>query len=69
MSDLRLLISSLTDEVYIGKPNKDGNFLQGTKVNVTNDFIHAVIERWNGCEEIVVRGNNKYKITVKELVD
>lgn len=69
MSEMRLGLSPITDEVYVGKINKDGVFYQGEKHNVTNDFIHAVIERWNGYEEIIEEKTKgkQYRIRVEEV--
>jgi hypothetical protein len=69
MSGLRLAKSAITDSVYAGKLNKDGIFFQGNKTDVTNDFIGAVIARWNGYQETIVSGDKKYVISVKEVKD
>lgn len=67
MGGLRLAKSAITDNVYVGKLNKEGIFFQGNKTDVTNDFIGAVIARWNGYEETILAGDKKYVISVKEV--
>lgn len=67
LSKLRLAKSVLTDHVYVGKLDKEGIFFKGEKTDVTNDFLGAVIARWNGYEEIIVAGDKKYKIRVEEI--
>lgn len=67
MEKIRLAKSVLTDKVYAGKLDKDGIFFQGEKTDVTNDFLGAVIVRWNGYEVTIVAGDKTYKIRVEEI--
>ncbi|WEG18664.1 hypothetical protein PQ478_09295 [Alkalihalophilus pseudofirmus] len=69
MNELRIAKSALTDNVYAGRLRKDGFTWKEGKVDVTNDFIAAVIARWNGYEETLVAGDKKYKVSVVELND
>ncbi|APJ11138.1 MULTISPECIES: DUF7446 family protein [Bacillus] len=62
MKNLKLAISQLTDNVYIIGSNPEN------KADVTNDFLHTVIQRWNGYEEtITVSNGKKYKVSVNEI--
>lgn len=67
MSELRLFKSAITDNVYVGKISKDGKSFQGNKTDVTNDFLGAVIARWNGYEETIVAGSKEYVVSVREV--
>lgn len=59
--------SPLTDTVYAGYLNKDGQ-TWCDKVDVTNDFLAAVISRWAGYEQTIVGSNGKrYQVTVREV--
>lgn len=67
IEDIRLAKGALNDAIYAGKLNAKGDaWLQ--KVDVTNDFIAAVIDRWCGYKETIIDGNgHKYEITVKRI--
>jgi hypothetical protein len=67
MKGFRLAKSSITDNVYIGKVKANGIEWQGEKTDVTNDFIKAVIERWNGYSERISDGKKTYEVTVREI--
>ncbi|MFW6026185.1 MAG: DUF7446 family protein [Candidatus Woesearchaeota archaeon] len=69
LEDIRLAKSALTDNIYIGKI-KDNNYeWKGEKKDVTNDFIKAVIDRFEGYREVIESQNNDkyYMIEVKEI--
>lgn len=67
LSELRLAKGMITDQVYVGKLNKKGTEWLN-KVDITNDFITAVLERWSGYSEEIIRGDGKkFKISVKEI--
>lgn len=62
MENLKLEISPLTDKFYVIGSNPE------KKVVVTNDFLHTVVQRWNGYEETIEAANGeKYKVCVKEI--
>ncbi|MEK4846373.1 MULTISPECIES: DUF7446 family protein [Bacillus] len=62
MENLKLAISPLTDKVYVIGSNPE------KKVDVTNDFLHTVVQRWNGYEETIETANGeKYKVCVMEI--
>ncbi len=67
VEDIRLAVSPLTGKIYAGKINTaKTDWLN--KTDVTNDFIHAVIERYNGKIEKVTRGDGRrFQIIVREL--
>jgi hypothetical protein len=66
LDNLTLGHSKISDEVFIGIANKDGNrWLK--KANVTNSFIGAVISRWEGKKEIISQGDQKWEISCKKI--
>ena len=66
---IRIGKSALSDTVYAGRLKKNGFEWKGEKWDVTNDFLGAVIARWNGYEETLTAGDKKYKIRVEEIKD
>jgi len=67
LEKLRLNISPLTDEVYVGTVKKNSPEWIN-KHAITNDFLSCVITRWNGYKEsITVSDGKTYEISVKEL--
>ncbi len=67
IDSIRIAKSALTDNIYAGYINKDGISWK-EKVNVTNDFLKAVIERWEGNYQTITTPDGiKYKISVKKL--
>lgn len=70
LENIRLGHSPLTDKVYAGIIASEKNkkqILWKNKQDVTNDFITAVIGRWEGHTEIIASGDNKWEITVKKI--
>lgn len=66
LPDIRLGISPITDEVFVGILNKKGDkWLK--KVSVTNDFLACVINRWDNQVEVIQSGKDKWEITVRRL--
>ncbi len=67
LTSIRIAKSALTDNVYAGFLDKDQiSWLE--KVDITNDFLKAVIERWAGFGQILNSSYGKsYYITVKEV--
>jgi len=67
LENIRIAKSSLTDNIYAGYLSKDKmRWLK--KVDVTNDFLQAVIDRWAGFGQTITGSNGKkYRITLKKL--
>lgn len=67
IDDVRLEASGATGKVYAGRITRDGlGWLE--KKDVTNDFVHAVITRWNGKPERVARyDGTQFEITVRQI--
>lgn len=67
MKNLKLYCAPLTKEIFIGKiKNKE----TVEKINVTNNFIAAIIEKFCGFEEIFTDSKgNKYSITVLKILE
>jgi len=56
----------LTDNVYVSKATKTGK-QSGEKEDVTNQFLGAVIQRWENQVETITAGENQWEITVKKI--
>lgn len=67
LNNIRLGISGLTKTAYVGTMGKNNKSWLNKK-DVNNDFLHAVITRFNDKAEIIDNGESKYEITVKEIV-
>lgn len=70
LDNIRLGHSKLSDKVYAGIVIQSKNNSQPLfkyKTNVTNDFITAVIARWEGHTEVIHSGDNQWEITVKKI--
>lgn len=67
LDNIRLAKSALNDTIYIGVLNKNGDTWIDKK-DITDDFLRAVIARWNGFEETITSTIDKkeYKISIKE---
>lgn len=66
LSEIRITKSALTDKIYAGTIAKD-NISFEHKVDVTNDFIKAVIEWGAGFKRTITGGGKMYEITVREV--
>lgn len=66
VQDIRLAKGGLSDEIYAGTLNKDGQSWK-EKTNVTADFLTCVIQRWENETEIIQSGEDKWEITVKKI--
>ncbi len=67
LKNIRICKSAIDDTVYAGYIAKDGLGWKQKK-DVTNDFLGAVIDRWNGFEEVITSSDGKqYKTTVQEI--
>lgn len=68
LKDIRLSVSVMSEEVYIGKISKDGVRFTGQKKDITSDFIKAIIDKFKNSTAIVgVKGEQQYRITVEEV--
>jgi len=68
IKDIRLSVSMLGDEVYVGKISKDGTRFTGEKKDITSDFIKAIIDKFKNSTAIIgAKGEQQYTIIVKEF--
>ena len=70
LENIRLGHSSLTDKVFAGvlAPCKNEKpLLWKHKKDVTDDFISAVIARWENQTEKITAGDNQWEITVRKI--
>jgi len=58
--------SPLTDKVWASKSTPKGK-QSGEKEDVTNQFISAVIGRWENKVENIKSGSSEWEITVKKI--
>lgn len=65
MKRILLWHSPLTDNVYASKSTPTGK-QSGEKENVTNEFLGAIISRWENKTETITSGDSKWQITVKK---
>jgi len=65
LEELRLGVSELTDECFVGVFEKNNPMLWRHKINLTNDFIHAVVQRWRNKKETFNHDGYKYEVSVK----
>jgi hypothetical protein len=67
IENIRIAKGAISDRVYAGYLNKDRQTWR-QKHDITNDFLAAVIERWNGYAETVTSSDGKrYEISVREI--
>jgi hypothetical protein len=67
LENIRIAKSAVDDQIYAGYPNKD-KISWKSKVDVTNDVIRAVIDRWGGYRQTLKSSNSEeYEITVKKI--
>lgn len=67
MSDLRLAVAALTQNVYVGRLTKDGQNFRDGKQDITNDFLKAVIDRFEGGGEITSSTGEKWLVAVRKV--
>ncbi len=67
VEDIRVGVSATTGRFHAGTLNcQSSRWLQ--YVDVTDDFVHAVIERYSGKVETVTRDDGRqFEITVREV--
>lgn len=68
MKKILLWHSPLTDRVFVSKSTPTGK-QSGDKQDVTNEFLGAVISRWENKVETIEADNDKWEITVKKLTN
>lgn len=66
LEEIRLGISALGQTCYAGVMDKKNPMLWKHKVDVNNDFIHAVITNWSGKKEVFRQGEYEYEVSVKK---
>lgn len=67
LKDIRIAKSALTDTVYAGFVEKQGTCWRN-KIDVTNDFLRAVVDRWHGCSQnIICPDGSTFTVTVKQV--
>lgn len=67
LANIRVAKGAISDRIYAGYLNKDKRTWR-QKVDVTNDFLAAVIERWNGFAETITSSEGKrYEVSVREI--
>lgn len=69
IKDLRLGVSAISDEVYVGKLNKAGNMWSGEKKNITSDFHRCITQMYGGYSVIITSADKKWKLTCEEIKD
>ena len=69
LDDIRLAHSPLTDTIFAGvlDMRKSTNITWRCKTDVTNDFITAVIARWENQTQTISLEDNQWEITVKKI--
>ncbi len=68
LENITIGLSPLTDHVYIGYMAKNGR-MWNKKKDITDAFVNIVIQRWEGCSQIVTTQDtgDKFKISVQKL--
>lgn len=69
MSELRLAVAALTEKVYVGRLTKDGQSFRDGKQDITNDFLKAVIDRFEHGGEIISSSGEKWVIAVRKVAE
>lgn len=65
LNDLRLGLSALGSEAQVGIMDKKNPNLWKHKLNIHNDFLHAVVTNWKNKKEVLTHDGWKYEISVK----
>ena len=65
LDNVNLGYSSLSGSVFAGTNIKPGVWRH--KGNVTQSFIHCVIQKYEGKIETIASGDNEWEITVKKI--
>ncbi len=68
LNDLVLAVNPLTDEVFIGVPEKRNPRIFRHKKTLTDNFYQCAMQKWDGFEEEVESSSGKkYKISITEI--
>ncbi len=65
LDKIRLGFSPITGEVYAGTVETNNVSLWKNKIDVTNDFIHTVVNKWRNKKETFKHDGYEYEISVK----
>jgi hypothetical protein len=65
LEKIRLGHSPLSGRIFAGSIIKEG--VWRNKIDVTNDFLQCVINKWEGHEEVIEANGEKWKISIKKL--
>ncbi len=67
MSELRLAVAALTEKVYVGRLTKDGTCFRDGKQDITDDFLKAVIDRFEGGGEITSSAGERWIVAIRKV--
>lgn len=70
VDNLTIAVSPLTKTVYAGvsKENPVGpGMMWHHKKDITQDFLHAVVQLWENSTAIIESDTEKWEVTVKKL--
>jgi len=65
LSELRLGISAVVEEAQVGIMDKKRPNVWKHKIEIHNDFIHAVVTKWKNKKEVFIQGDYQYEVSVK----
>jgi len=67
LDDLKMNISQMTDEVFVGITDPKNPNVWKYKKNLTNNFLACAIQRWNGFkQEIQGSDGKKYIVSIQD---
>lgn len=66
-NELRLAVAALTEKVYVGRLTEDGTCFRDGKQDITNDFLKAVIDRFEDGGEITSSTGETWVIAVRKI--
>ena len=67
LKNLRLGISGTDEKCYIGIMDKKNPILWKYKKEIDNDFIHAVVVRWENKIQIFTKDGWEYRVSVRKV--
>lgn len=65
LDDVKLGYSPMSESIFAGIHSKPGVWRH--KVNVTQDFIFCVIEKYKHQTEVITDGEHEWEITVRQI--
>ena len=65
LEKLRLNFSPITGEVFVGTIEPKNSLLWRNKKEITNDFIHVVVNKWKNKKETFIHDGYEYEVSVK----